>query len=394
MNIEATNTKQRNSSHAKQPIAYAALVILAAACTPLGAQPRVFATGLLNPAKIILGPSGTLLVSEFDIKPNSGRVSIVSSSGTRRTLIDGLPSGVAADGPDGPTGLVLDDTTLYVAIGEGDQLQAGTAQNTSVPSAAGPSSPILTTILQINFAGPVDRITTGFTLKTADHPTLADGNSVSLDNGAGDKATVIMLSEFRYRPDPVTIYRNSHPYALSKFPGDANHLYLADAGLNSLVQVDLPSGRPHKLTSFPDQPNHAPFGPPFSEAVPDNIRIYGSQLLVTLLTGFPFAAGNSKVMAVDPVSGKASVFLDNLTSTIDIAFRTRFFGGVEFYILEFSADILTGAPGRLRLLSNAGPSVVADNLPGPSSMALDLAAGKIYITTKGGGNILQVDLAK
>src|SRR4051812_38382709 len=92
----------------------------------LGAQQRVFATGLLNPAKVILGPSGTLLVSEFDNKPNSGRISIVSSSGTRRTLIDGLPSGVGDEGPDGPTGLFLEDNTLYVAIGEGDQLQAGT----------------------------------------------------------------------------------------------------------------------------------------------------------------------------------------------------------------------------------------------------------------------------
>ena len=274
----------------KRIIAYAALGMLAAASAPLSAQPRVFATGLLNPAKIIQGPSGTLLVTEFSDKPNSGRISIISSSGTRRTLIDALPSGVGDEGPDGPTGLYLDDNnTLYVAIGEGDQLQNGTAMGTSIPRATGPASPILATILQFNFAGPVDRITTGFTLKTADHTTLADGNSVSLDNGAGDKATVSMLSEFRYRPDPVAIYRNSHPYALAKLPGDANHLYLADAGLNAVVQVDLPSGRSRKLTGFPNQPNHGPIGPPVSEAVPDSIRPFGSQLLVTLLTGFPFA---------------------------------------------------------------------------------------------------------
>jgi hypothetical protein len=289
--------------------------------------------------------------------------------------------------------MVLDGNTLYIAIGEGDQLQNGTTQGTAFPNAKGPASPILATILQFNFSGPVDKITTAFTLKATDHTVLADGNSVSLDNGAGDKATVSMLSEFRYRPDPVAVYRNSHPYALAKIPGDATHLYLADAGLNALVQVDLPSGRSRKLTSFPNQPNRGPIGPPVSEAVPDSIQLSGDRLLVTLLTGFPFATGNSKVMVVDPVSGGAQVLLENLTSAIDIAFRTRFFGGVDYYVLEFSANILTEAPGRLRLINAGTASVVADNLPGPSSMVLDNATGTLYIATKA-GSILQLDVTK
>jgi hypothetical protein len=377
----------------RRSITYAALAMLAALTSPLAAQPRVLTTGLLHPAKVILGPSGSLLVSEFDDKPNSGRISIISSGGTRRTLIDGLPSGVSGEGPDGPTGLYLEDNSLYVAIGEGDQLIDGPTAGTSLPNAKGPASPILATILQIDFAGPVDRILSGFTLKLADHNALADGSSVPLDNGAGDKATISMLSEFRYRPDPAAIYRNSHPYALAKFPGDANHLYLADAGLNALVQVDLPSGRSRKLTAFPNQPNRGPIGPPVAEAVPDSIRPFGGKLLVTLLTGFPFAAGNSKVMAVDPGTGKADVLLDNLTSTVDIAWRARFFGGVDFYVLEISTDLLNNAPGRLRLFNGGIASVVAGGLPGPSSMALDATAGKLYVATLA-GTILQLDLPR
>lgn len=377
----------------KQPLTYAALAILAAVTAPLNAQPKVFTTGLLNPAKMIVGPSGSLLVSEFDVKPNSGRISIVSGAGTRQTLIDGLPSGVGSNGPDGPTGIVLDGNTLYVAIGEGDQLLDGAVAGTALPNAKGPASPILATILQINFTGPVDKILTAFALKTADHNVLADGNPVTLDNGAGDKATITLLSEFRYRPDPVAIYRNSHPYALAKIPSDANHLYLSDAGLNTLVQVDLPSGRWHKMTSFPNQPNRGAIGPPVSEAVPDSIQLFAGRLLVTLLTGFPFAAGNSKVMLVDPVSGAADVLLENLTSAIDIAWRTRFFGAVDYYVLEFSTDLLAVAPGRLRLINLGSTTVVADNLPGPSSMVLDNSAAKIYIATKA-GTILQLDLAK
>jgi hypothetical protein len=373
----------------KLSITYAAVSILAAFTSRLEAQPKVFATGILNPTKIILGPSGSLLVSEFDVKPNSGRVSIVNSSGVRRTLIDGLPSGVGANGPDGPTGMVLDGNTLYLAIGEGDQLQNGDAQGTQIPNVKGPASPILATIQQIDFTGPVDKILTGFTLKMADHVALSDGASVPLDNGAGDKATISMLSEFRYRPDPVTIYRNSHPYALAKLAGDA-HLYLADAGLNALVQVDLPSGRSRKFTAFPNQPSHGAFGPT-AEAVPNSVELFLGRLLVPLLTGFPFAAGDSKVMVVDPVSGKADVLVDGLTNSIDITWRTRFFGGVDFYILEFSTDLLNNKPGRLKLVNAGQTTVVADNLPGPSSMVLDPTASKLYIATKS-GTIMTLDL--
>jgi hypothetical protein len=370
----------------------AALVLLAASI-PVHAQPKVFATGLLNPAKVILGPSGTLLVSEFDATPNSGRVSIVSPAGTRRTLVDGLPSGTSTQGPDGTTGLYLDGNTLFVVAGEGDQLQAGATQGTVIPKATGPSSPILAAVLQFDFPVPVDTLNSGFTLKVADHNTLADGNSVTLLNDSGDKATASVLTHFRYRPDPVTVYRNSHPYGVAKFPGDANHLYLVDAGLNSLMQIDLPSGRARKITAFPNQPNNGPTGPRTSEAVPTSVRPYGNQFLVTLFTGFPFFTGNSKIMMVDPVTGQSSVFLDNLTAAIDVAYRTRFFGGVDLYVLEFSANNLMAAPGRLRLFNGGTSTVVADNLAAPSALALDDAAGKLYITTKG-GSLLQLDLAR
>jgi hypothetical protein len=375
-----------------QLIAFAAWAALAALPAALQGQTKVFSTGLLNPAKIILGPPGSLLVSEFDVTPNSGRVSIVSSSGVRRTLVDGLPSGVGSNGPDGPTGLVLDGNTLYVAIGDGDELQnTSAADGTQVPNQKAPASPILDTILQIDFGGSVDKITSAFTLKAPDHFVLANGQPVAVDNGSGDKATISMLSQFRYRGDPVTIYRNSHPYALVKSPEGSNRLYLTDAGLNALVQVDLPSGRFRVLTSFPNQPNRGSSGPPTVEAVPDSIEPFGGKLLVTLLTGFPFSPGDSKVLMVDPATGAASVLLDNLTNTVAIAWRTGFFGGLSFYVLQFSNDLLNHGPGQLLLVSAGTTKVVVDNLNGPSAMVLDRPAGRLYITTKA-GNLLEYDL--
>lgn len=80
----------------------------------------VFTTGLSQPAKIILTPTDNLLVTETLGPPNSGRVSIIDRNGNRRTLVDGLPSGISAEGPSGPSGLDMRGRTLFVAIGEGD----------------------------------------------------------------------------------------------------------------------------------------------------------------------------------------------------------------------------------------------------------------------------------
>ena len=80
------------------------IILVVAAHGQVQAQPSVYAPGLQNPTKIILGPSGTLLVSEAGITPNSVRVNVIDPGGSHRTLIDGLPSGVATSGPDA-TGL-------------------------------------------------------------------------------------------------------------------------------------------------------------------------------------------------------------------------------------------------------------------------------------------------
>ena len=64
----------------------------------------VLATGLINPIRLPFTPAGDVLVAENDKTPNSGRISIVNRKGTRRTLIDGLPSGLAAPNLDPATG--------------------------------------------------------------------------------------------------------------------------------------------------------------------------------------------------------------------------------------------------------------------------------------------------
>lgn len=379
---------------ANKPLRHAAAVFLALSAASLYAQtPTVFATGLINPAKIVPGPAGTLLVAEAGRGLNGGRVSIVNSAGTRRSLLEALPGGSAAEGDeDGPTGILLDGDTLYVALGEGDQLVAGATQGTNQPNPKGPASPILTSILKVVLSQPVEAITAPFTLRTADHGSLADGLTVTLENGANATATLSILAEFRYRPDPALIYRNSHPYALTKVPGDANSLYLADAGLNSIFQINLQTGKPKLIARFPRQPNRGTTGGPVTDAVPDSVRFFNGRLLVSLLTGFPFAAGNSKVMSVDLATGAFEPVLENLTSAIDVVPRVRFLRPLQYLVLEHSANILSGAPGRLKLVGFNATETLVDGMRAPTSMHYDIATSSVYITSRTDGTILKVVL--
>ena len=84
------------------------LTLLLASLSASAQQATTFATGLSFPSKMITAPGGNLLVAETGPMPNSGRVSIVDHNGTRRTLIDGLPSGIntatVGQDPSGPSG--------------------------------------------------------------------------------------------------------------------------------------------------------------------------------------------------------------------------------------------------------------------------------------------------
>jgi hypothetical protein len=353
-------------------------------------QATVYATGLTNPSKVIVIPGGNLLVTEAGTTPNSGRISLILPGGQRQTLIDGLPSGLAApDGSaDGPNGLVLQGQTLYIANGEGDSFVKGPTTGTILPNPAGPSSPIMASVLQVAFSKAIAGIGGSFTLQLADHSTLLDGNPVTLTDAAGDQATFELLTQFRPGiPDPHTIYRNSHPYGLAISPSQPDYIYVADAGMNILRQVSLTSGQTRTLTRFASTPDPVK-GPPTIEAVPTSVQPYGdSQLLVNLLSGAPFVPGQSRVMVVDPATGQASTFMFYLTSNIDVAVLPVPNSRPIFFSLEYSANLPAQTPGRLTRYDTAAGYVYVDGLNSPTSMAIDSDAMKLYITDRTDGTI-------
>lgn len=379
--------------HRNAALTIRCVLLLLAAASIVSAQRTTLVTGLKNPTKMIAGPRGTIVVTEFDAAPNSGRISVVDSLGVRRTLIDGLPSGTSLPelAPDGPNGLALADKTLYVANGEGDTLRAGTVPRSTVPNPAGPSSPIFSTILKMEFSTDIDKLATGFALTAANQNTLADHNPVTLTNGSGDQAVIRVLSDFRpARPDPITVYRNTHLYGLALMASQPNALYAVDAGNNAIWQVDLDSGRNRVLTRFPVSPNPAFVSPPVSEAVPDSIFASGDRLLVTLLSGFPFVQRASRVVDVDPATGRFTPLITDLSSAIDVAQVAP----ARYYVLEFSAafSVSPPLPGRLRVYDENNMRILATDLITPTSMLIDESAGTAYISSRALGNIVAIKL--
>ena len=360
-----------------------------------------FAAGLKAPDKVLMTPAGQMLVAEAGNGANTGRVSVVDRTGTRRTLIDNLPSGFAPPNgdPSGPSGLVLRGRTIYILIGSGDATQSGPVQGSEVPN-PNPSSPILSSILKLQLGADVESGVSGFALTFNDQTNLKTGATVNLSSATGASATIKLVADFPdYTPNPSQSVPNgvraSNPFGI-ELVGD--QFYVTDASQNALLKVDSQTGATSTLVNFPPVQNTLPFGPPVSEAVPDNVHFYKGQLLVTLLTGFPFPPGKAGVRVIDPGNGNTQTLFEGLRMMMDVL-PIGIRGGTDLYLtLEFSADPLAQqpAPGLLKLigLPNHQPVVISDCLITPTSMARDTRTGDIFVTEIFTGRLMRVSAAK
>jgi len=358
-------------------------------------QAQVIATGLPGATKLLLTPQGNFLVSETNMAPNLGRISFVTRSGSRRSLIEGLPSGteVTLAGGSGPSAMVLSGRTLYFAIGPGDSERRGTAAGTSIHNPAGASSPIFCTILEFRFSADIDTVSGTFRLTPAQQQALADGNTLDLDDGAGGKSQASLLARFPIsEPDRIALYRFSNPWGMA-MAEDGKSLFVSDASQNTVARVDIGTGRWQKIARFGPIANPSPVGAPMIDPVPTNIRIYGDELLVSFLSGFPFVPGNTHVMILNPKTGVATPFIGNLTSVTDILWRDRPNGRAQFFVLEFSSNqsATPAPPGRLLRYDSPEPAVAAAGLITPVNMVLDQATNELFILELR-GQILRLQL--
>ncbi len=344
-------------------------------------QPQTLITGLQAPSKLILTPRGNFLVTETSTLPNSGRLSFVSRAGVRRSLIEGLPSGtdVTLTGGSGPSAMALRDRTLYLAIGPGDIERSGAVAGTSTLNPNGASSPIFSSVLEIRFSADVDVLAGTFRMTPEHQQTINDGGEAELSD-AGATARVSLLTRFPIaEPHPAALFKFSNPWGLA-LSDDGRDLYLVDASQNSLLRIDPATGRWRRAARFAALPNPTPVGPPMVDAVPTNVRIYGNSVLVSFLSGFPFARGNSRVLIVNPETGAADPYIFNLNSATDVLWRPRPSGRPQFFVLEFSVNQSANPapPGRL-LRFDTAEAQVAGTFITPVNMVLDEATSELFV---------------
>ena len=363
-----------------------------------GAQPICPVTPLTSGLRLPLGITqsnlGNLVVGESGTAvPNSGRISLVDLEGNRRTLLDGLPSGINDVGePSGPAGVFMRGRTLYVAIGVGDVGRAGPLPGTTVPNPNPLSSPIFSSILAIHFSADVEQVTSGFALSPADHQTLASGEPVRISYGRGETITIERVADFpNYVASPLPFFadnvRLSNPFDLV---AAADRLYVTDGGRNLVWEVDIATGQHAILASFPAIPNPvAPFGPPFIDAVPTGIAYSDSRLLVNLFRGFPFPPGTSVVEEVDPRTGDHSPLIAGLKTAIDVlSIRDR--ANTSYLVLQHVSGAPgpppASGPGILFKFDAPGqpPQTIANCFNRATSMTLDERTGTLYVTELAG----------
>lgn len=352
--------------------------------------------GLQQPLGLALSNRGNLIVAETGVYGvlHSGRVSIVGLDGSRRTLLDGLPAAVNdVNEMSGPAGVFVRGRTIYVAIGIGNSILPGPAPGSALPNPA-VASPIFSSILAIHLSADAEQQTTGATLLPAHHAQLAAGQPVTLPTAGGGKIVVQLVANFpdytpAFRPDVPANVRGSNPFDLVAID---DQLYVTDGGQNAVRQVDMPTGTFWTLATFPviGNPLFPNVGGPFVEAVPTGIREWRGSLLVSLFRGFPFPAGQSSIVSVNPLTGSVSPSITGLTSSIDVQPATDR-GALAYLVLEHATGNIWSGPGQLtQLAAAAAPVPVAGCLARPTSMALDPKSGAIYVTELVGGRIVVI----
>jgi hypothetical protein len=389
--------KERNIMNTKLIAAFAFTLLAAVPARPQGPP---FVTGLQLPSKIAFTRHRNLVVAESGTPVNnSGRISLVDrATGARRTLIEGLPSGISRaeepGSPSGPSGVAVQDRTIYVTIGVGDAVLPGPAPGTEQANAS-VASPILASLLSLQSSAPLDVAAGGFVLDASDHATLKSGQTVTLHNSAGDDLTVRLVADFpdftpEPRPDFPANVRAGNPFGVAV---QGQTLYVVDASQNVVRRVDANTGETTTLAAIGKVPNPTPIGPPVIDPVPDSIHLRGSDLVITTLTGFPFPAGSASVLNVSTSGGATTTLVSGLSTAID-AVPLGDGANDPLVVLEFSTNMLQGAPGRLRLVTPSGAStILAEGLPTPTSMAVDRVTGEVFITHIFPGFITRINAA-
>lgn len=202
---------------------------------------------------------------------------------------------------------------------------------------------------------------------------------------SGEVQEIVPLWEIEKAENPDGFVLESHPYGLT--PGPDGFLYVADAGANMLVRVDVTEGTAEVITVFDGVPGPLPNpnrgGALQSDSVPTGVT-FGTddRIYVSFLPGFPFLPGTAKVVVVDLDSGAVEDFATDLTMLTDL--RTGPDG--ELYAVQFGVFTEEGPTPNSGAVVRVGEGntsqPVITGLPFPTSVDFD-EDGNAFVVING-----------
>ncbi|MCV2395971.1 ScyD/ScyE family protein [Actinotalea sp. M2MS4P-6] len=351
-----------------------ALLLLLPAGAAVGApktdDPTVLADNLIGPLHLDIGPGRTATVSqEF-----AGLLTSVDRKGT--DVIYANPEWDVA-------GVDHRGTTRYVLISQG----AGQGDPTALAGA----------LLAIDRKGHVRTVTDQLAeLETSTNPDAVNSYGLSADDAAANPACVAALAGVG-APASYTGALDSHPYAIAV---KGHTAYIADAGANTIVKVDLRNGAASTLAVLPPQPalitdeGAAALGVADCagltyafEPVPTDVVIGpdGAVYVSTLPGGpeSPALGARGAVYRVDTSTGAESMVLGGILTPTGIAFD----GDGALYIASLFGEGVYKVP-----VGSTTPVLV---MPAPLAADVEIHGSTLYATINAlgaGGQLVSMHL--
>jgi len=349
-----------------------ALLVLApvgaAVAAPPPAEPTVLASGLVGPLHLSVGPGKAVTVSE----EFAGVLSVVGRDTTQLYANPGWD--VAGTDHQG--------STTYLLESQG----------------AGPEDPrpLAGSLKAIDSRGRVTTITDQLgAYETTMNPDGGSHYGLSAADAAANPACVAELGALG-APASYTGELDSHPYAVAVRGTTA---YVADAGANAVLTVDLKTGHIATLAVLPPRPlqlsaeQAGAIGVPSCagltyafEPVPTDVAIGpDGAVYVSSLPGgpeSPVLGARGAVFRVDPASGAAAPWVEGLLTPTGIAFD----GSGNLYVASLFGDGVLEVP--------AGSHTATLFMPAAAAADVDVSGSTLYATTDvfGNGTLVAVGL--
>ena len=201
----------------------------------------------------------------------------------------------------------------------------------------------------------------------------------------GSVQEVVPLWKLEKEQNPDGFVLESHPYGLTA--GPEGYLYVAEAGANALLQVDVANRTAEVIAVFEGIPGPLPNpyrgGALESDPVPTGVTFGADgRIYVSLLPGFPFLPGSAKVVVVDPLTGTVEDYATDLTMLTDL--RTGPDG--ELYAVRFGIFTdegpIANSGAVIRIGEGETSQDVITGLPFPTSVDFDIN-GNAYVVING-----------